>query len=290
MGISGGGSTKSGSAQKWAAPIATSAANTATGIFNANQPNLNAITSQVQGLLPGIQKQYEQGNPALNAAEGYASNVLGGKYLNSGNPYLSGMIDATNRNVTNQVGAAYGSRGSFGGTAWQENLGRTLAEAQNSLRYQDYSTERQNQQQAMSAAPQMAAADYLGIQPLLQTAQTAAALPYAGLEAYTGSLGTLMNGSVTKGPGIGSSILGGLASGAGMALAASDVRVKKDVSKVGELEDGLGVYDFRYVWENETPLHRGVMAQEVEKLRPWALGPTFGDGYMTVDYSKLEAR
>lgn len=289
MGISGGGKTVSGSAQKWAAPIATAAANTATGIFNANQPNLNAITSQVQGLLPGLQTKYNNGNPALNSAQGYAKDVLGGKYLGQGNPYLNSMIDATNRSVTNQVGAAYGSRGSFGGTAWQQGLAGQLAEAQNALRYGDYSQERQNQQQAMSAAPQMAAADYLGIQPLLQTATTAAALPYTGLEAYTGALGTLMNGSATKAPGIGSSILGGLASGAGMALA-SDIRVKKDIAKVGELEDGLGVYDFRYVWEDDTPLHRGVMAQEVEKLRPWALGPTFGDGYMTVDYSKLEAR
>lgn len=289
MGSFSGGKTTSGSAQKWAAPIATSAANTATGIFNANQPQLNAITSQVQGLLPGLQQKYQQGDPALNAASGYAKNVLGGQYLKQGNPYLQGMINATNRDVTNQVGAAYGSRGSFGGTAWESNLGRSLADAQNQLRYGDYSAERQNQQQAMSAAPQLASAGYLGIQPLLQTATTAAQLPYTGLEAYTGALGSLMNGSVTKGPGLGNSIAGGLASGVGAAVA-SDIRVKKDIAKVGEMEDGLGVYDFRYVWEDDTPLHRGVMAQEVEKLRPWALGPTFGDGYMTVDYSKLEAR
>lgn len=287
MGLSSGAKSTSGSAQKWAAPIATAAANTATGIFNANQPGLNAVSSQVSNLLPGLQKKYDQGNGMLNAAEKYGQGVLGGQYLKQGNPYLNSMIDATNRNVTNQVGAAYGSRGSFGGTAWQENLGRTLAEQQNALRYGDYSQERQMQQQAMQSAPQMAAADYLGIQPLLQTAQTAATLPYTGLEAYTGALGTLMNGSSQKSAGIGSSILGGLASGAGMALA-SDIRVKTDITKVGELEDGLGVYDFRYVWDADT-LHRGVMAQEVEKLRPWALGPVV-DGIMTVDYSKLEAR
>ena len=288
MGLSSGAKTTSGSAQKWAAPIATAAANTATGIFNANQPGLNAISSQVSGLLPGLQKKYDQGNGMLNAAEKYGQNVLGGQYLKAGNPYLNSMIDATNRNVTNQVGAAYGSRGSFGGTAWQENLGRTLAEQQNALRYGDYSQERQMQQQAMQSAPQMAAADYLGIQPLLQTAQTAATLPYTGLEAYTGALGTLMNGSVQKSAGLGQMLLGNAASGAASAAAASDIRVKTDITKVGELEDGLGVYDFRYVWDADT-LHRGVMAQEVEKLRPWALGPVV-DGVMTVDYSKLEAR
>lgn len=288
MGLSSGAKTTSGSAQKWAAPIATAAANTATGIFNANQPGLNAITQQVTGLLPGLQKQYDQGNGMLNAAEKYGQGVLGGQYLKQGNPYLNSMIDATNRNVTNQVGAAYGSRGSFGGTAWQQGLAGQLAEAQNALRYGDYSQERQMQQQAMQSAPQMAAADYLGIQPLLQTAQTAAALPYVGLDAYTGALGTLMNGSVQKGPGLGQTLLASAASGAASGAAASDIRVKTDITKVGELEDGLGVYDFRYVWDADT-LHRGVMAQEVEKLRPWALGPVV-DGIMTVDYSKLEAR
>lgn len=212
MSLSGGSKSKTGSAQDWAKPIATSAANTATSIFNANQPQLNQITQQVQGLLPGLQTKYNNGNPALNSAQGYAKAVLGGKYLNQGNPYLQNMINATNRSVTNQVGAAYGSRGSFGGTAWQQGLAGQLAEAQNALRYGDYSQERQNQQQAMSAAPQMAAADYLGIQPLLQTAQTAAALPYTGLEAYTGALGTLMNGSVTKQSGGIGGILGGVGS------------------------------------------------------------------------------
>lgn len=214
MGISGGSKSKSGSGQAWATPIATSAANTATGIFNANQPNLNAITQQVQGLLPSLQTKYQNGNPALNSAQGYAKSVLGGQYLKQGNPYLQGMINATNRDVTNQVGAAYGSRGSFGGTAWQENLGRTLADAQNSLRYGDYSAERDNMQEAMSAAPQMAAADYLGVSPLLATAQTAAQLPYTGLESYTNSLGTLFNGGVQKSSGG----IGGLLGGAGSIL------------------------------------------------------------------------
>lgn len=291
MSLSGGSKSKSGSAQDWAKPIATSAANSATDIFNANQPGLNAITQQVTNLLPGLQKQYDQGNGMLNAAESYGQNVLSGKYLGAGNPYLNSMIDATNRSVTNQVGAAYGSRGSFGGTAWQQSLAGQLAEAQNALRYGDYNQERQMQQQAMQSAPQMAAADYLGIQPLLQTAQTAAAIPYTGLEAYSGALGTLFNGGVQKT----SNGIGGLLSGVGSTMSGtaalshspSDVRVKKDIAKVGELDDGLGVYDFRYVWDDaDSPPHRGVMAQEVERLRPWALGPELG-GFMTVNYRAL---
>ena len=292
MGSFSGAKSTSGSAQKWAAPVASAAANTATNVFNANQGNLGQITQQVQNLLPSLQQKYNNGNPALNAAQGYVKNTLNPSFLSGSNPYLQKMIASTAGDVTDRVGAAYGSRGSYGGTAWAGNLTRELADSENALRYGDYASRMQQQQSAAGLAPQMAAADYLAINPLLQTATTAAQLPYTGLEAYTGALGTLFNGSVQKSAGLGNSIAGGLASGIGSAagMAMSDIRVKKDIAKVGELPDGLGIYDFRYVWDDDnSPLHRGVMAQEVEKLRPWALGPTVC-GVMSVDYSKLEAR
>lgn len=64
----------------------------------------------------------------------------------------------------------------------------------------------------------------------------------------------------------------------------SDRRLKRDVERVGTLEDGLGVYEWQYVWGGER--HRGVMADEVEQLRPWALGPTVS-GFATVNYGAL---
>lgn len=64
----------------------------------------------------------------------------------------------------------------------------------------------------------------------------------------------------------------------------SDRRLKTDIQKVGEFDDGLGVYDFRYM---RTPFRmRGVMADEVETLRPWALGPKIA-GFSTVNYGSL---
>lgn len=220
MGLSSGGKTTSGSAQKWAQPYAKAAAGTATDIFNANQAGLGQITNTVQSLLPGLVNKYNAGNPTMNAASGYAQDVLGGKYLGAGNPYLNAMIDATDRSVTNKVGAAAGSLGAWGGSDWQSNLTRNLADAENQLRYGDYSQERANQQAAMSAAPSMAAADYLAINPLLQTAQLGAQLPYTGLEAYTNSLGTLFNGSKQTAPGLGRMVLGGIASGIGQGASA----------------------------------------------------------------------
>lgn len=53
---------------------------------------------------------------------------------------------------------------------------------------------------------------------------------------------------------------------------ASDARVKRDIVKVGDLAPGVGVYDFRYIWDDaDAPLRRGVMAQEVERVLPHAV-------------------
>ena len=64
----------------------------------------------------------------------------------------------------------------------------------------------------------------------------------------------------------------------------SDIRLKRDIKKIGEASDGLGIYEYRYVLNHQR--HEGVMAQEVEKLRPWALGPEIA-GYKTVNYEAL---
>ena len=103
-----------------------------------------------------------------------------------------------------------------------------------------------------------------------------------GLSAgqLVGSAGNTSTQSSKSKPGIGG-FLGSVASG----VAASDRRLKKDIVQVGELEDGLGIYQYFYI--NGDGPHIGVMADEVEKLRPEALGPEVG-GYMTVDYDKIE--
>lgn len=70
------------------------------------------------------------------------------------------------------------------------------------------------------------------------------------------------------------------------AAAASDPRLKENIEKIGELPDGLGVYTWNYIWDAPEERYKGVMADEVSVLRPWALGPEIG-GYKSVDYSKL---
>jgi hypothetical protein len=81
--------------------------------------------------------------------------------------------------------------------------------------------------------------------------------------------------------------LGSLGIGAAKAGVFSDPRLKKHVSLIERLANGLGIYRFRYLWErsNEDE-HIGVMADEVARIMPGALGPV-RHGFLTVDYGKL---
>lgn len=74
--------------------------------------------------------------------------------------------------------------------------------------------------------------------------------------------------------------------GLGLQAAAlfSDVRLKENIKPVGETYDGLGVYTYNYKGDDKPQM--GVMAQEVERKRPDALGPTV-NGFKTVRYGLL---
>jgi hypothetical protein len=67
----------------------------------------------------------------------------------------------------------------------------------------------------------------------------------------------------------------------------SDARVKRDVVALARLDSGLGLYRYRYTFSDQ--LYVGVMAQEVEAVRPDAI--VHGrDGYLRVDYGRLGLR
>ena len=84
----------------------------------------------------------------------------------------------------------------------------------------------------------------------------------------------------------------GLMGLAGAGIAASDIRMKENISKVGVMPNGLNVYKYEYKDEfKDHPLaghgkHYGVMAQEVEQVFPYAV-KTLDNGYKAVDYGLL---
>lgn len=139
---------------------------------------------------------------------------------------------------------------------------------------------------------------------LLRSGSTANALLTRGAELNQGFtnnyLGQLLNlsnagtqaggiianaGQKSTSTGGGPSTAGSIASTVGgIASIFSDRRLKEDIVKVGEMSDGLGIYRFRYI--GGVKRFVGVMADEVARLRPWALGPTLA-GFRTVNMGAL---
>ena len=109
----------------------------------------------------------------------------------------------------------------------------------------------------------------------------------AGLSGLGLQGGNLLanTGQKNTSTGGGPSTLGSIASTVGgIASIFSDRRVKHAIRKVGEFADGLGIYWFSYLGSKQR--FKGVMADEVAVLRPWALGPKVA-GYSTVNYGAL---
>jgi polysaccharide biosynthesis/export protein len=68
---------------------------------------------------------------------------------------------------------------------------------------------------------------------------------------------------------------------------ASDARLKRDITPIAKIENGLQLYRYRYVWSDT--LYVGVLAQEVIEVAPSAVSHG-SDGYLRVDYARLGLR
>lgn len=82
------------------------------------------------------------------------------------------------------------------------------------------------------------------------------------------------------------SMMGGLfgLGAASIPVMFSDRRLKRDVVDLGEIMPGIHLYEYAYVWGPER--HRGVMADEVERVMPEAVLYD-ADGFQMVDYGRL---
>ena len=94
---------------------------------------------------------------------------------------------------------------------------------------------------------------------------------------------------VTPGAGLGGtttsttpSSSNGAATAAGLMVSLmallSDRRYKRDIERVGQLDNGLPVYKFKYLHDDET--HIGVMADEVKATHPTAVTTVNGVDYV----------
>jgi hypothetical protein len=101
-----------------------------------------------------------QGSPVNAAASQQLIDTLSGKYLGS-NPYLSSVIDQASGDVNRNYDAVAARSGSFGNSGVESARFKALADSANSIRYQDYGTERNRMQSAIGMAPSIANQDYV---------------------------------------------------------------------------------------------------------------------------------
>lgn len=312
MGSSGGGgSTTTQKADPWAGaqPYIKDYLKTGQQITKSPYQFYNGDTvagfapEQELGFNLGTQRALA-GSPTLNAANNQITNTLNGDYLNA-NPYLQQNVGQALDDVSGRVNSQFNNN-NFGGSAHQETLTRNLGNTASQMYGQNYANERQNQLSAAGQAIPLSMADYNDSSYL----QGIGAQRQGLANQYLGNAANAFNGAaqhpydqltrygdvVRAGQGVGGTTVsktsGGDSGGsdmaniAGLALTAasffSDARLKTDISKVGELPSGLGVYDYTKFGKRE----RGVMAQEVEKVIPEAVS-THESGYKMVNYGLL---
>lgn len=66
-------------------------------------------------------------------------------------------------------------------------------------------------------------------------------------------------------------------------IAACDIRLKKDIVKVGKLDSGLPLYSFKYKNDPKEQIYINVMAQDVEKVKPEAIHEINGFKYVNLE-------
>jgi hypothetical protein len=260
----------------------------ANRVFDSQQPALEGYAAEQRDTYGRVAPGAESG---ILGAQGVVNANLAGDNL-MGNPFLQGIIDQTAGEVNNRVSSGFSKAGRYGSGNHAAILARELAAAANAARFNNYAMERGYQQQAIDQAQSLMG----GSQSLLNNA---AELPWLGVGAMNGNIRQASNGygtstrtgTTTSSPNWGPMLMQAAASAAQSAAMASDPRLKENVVLVSTDADGLNWYDFDYRQDMGLALpkgrQRGVMADEVAKLRPWALGPKIRGEYGTVAYSEL---
>lgn len=170
MGLSGSKTTSS-TKPLYSAQVEGAASNV-NNAYTQQAGKISGVTDQLATLVPGLMQQYQNGGDAnQRAATTYNTDVLGGKYLDAGNPYLEQQVATTNANTRNGLSASLGTRGLTGGSAFADIISRGLAENESGLRYTDYNNERARMGQAAALAPGLSVSGQLPIQSLLSIAQ-----------------------------------------------------------------------------------------------------------------------
>lgn len=288
--------------------------------INANQQAGIDATNRAAGM---GQDYYNQARGLLQAGAGSATpgelNI--DKYLN---PYTKNVVEATqrtqqqqNQQQAQQMAGNAISQGAFGGD--RAGISQANLAGQQSLANQQVlaGLQQQGYSQALGAAQQQQGLSYQArAADLARQGQAGQAIAGLGAQAQTSALqgaqqqigaGTLEQQTQQAGlsalynqflqeqgfPYQQAQFLAGIAEGTGALSgstttgqapggAFSDRRLKDDVEVIGKTFDGQPIYKYKYKGDNHTQI--GLMAQDVERHHPEAVG--LAAGYKTVDYDQ----
>lgn len=230
-------------------------------LTNAMDPNARSagwnqvVQNTINGIMPGINSSF--------AGSGMTGSGLHAQNLAKG--LSAGVADVENQ-------------------AWQQGQNRALQaagmlpqmagmqfNAADALR--SAGADRQQQQQ------QEISADVLRDQQA-KTSELSAIQQYLSLVSGLGG----QFGSQTSTQSQNAGLMGMLGFGLQAApLLFSDRRLKEDIKRVGETDEGLGIFTYKYKGNPTT--HMGVMAQDVQKVKPDAVKKV--GGYLAVDYGAI---
>jgi Chaperone of endosialidase len=228
-----------------------------TGPTNATAQNtLSALQNY-----PGYQFQYNQGLQALDRSAASRGLLLSGAQVKDAQTYGQGVAQSSALQPYLSTLTGLASQG--------ENAGALTGNAATATGQGVASSELAGGQAQAAGTIGSANALTTGLQGGLNNALLGYSLYNSPSSSGTSGLDTSALDATLNAP-----------------LTLSDSRTKTDISRVGKTESGLPIYTFRY--KSGGPKQMGVMAQEVEKVRPDAV-TTLSSGLKMVDYGKLSA-
>jgi hypothetical protein len=230
-----------------------------------------------------------QGSEAYNNAMLNQSNAKQQAYESARNQAVSGGISAAqgmfgmnqqNAALQNQAAQqAYQqalSSGQFQNLTAQQKFAQSQALQQNPLNM--LNATRTGQQMQVANMPQVGQSNPAALQSvagpdMLGAAQAQGQYSMNSYNQQMAAYNAMMQGGMSA---------AGTAAGAGAGMY-SDRRLKKNIKRIGTHALGIGLYTWDYIWGQP---FSGVMADEVEKVMPEAVG-THPSGFKWVNYKML---
>jgi hypothetical protein len=193
----------------------------------------------------------------------------------------SSLTPAEQQQTEQYVRKAQAARGNIYGGASQDAEAYALGDRGQQLL-------QQRQQAAGNFISSPTAAQQMGFIPPVSPDRSAAYVDpnagwqgvQAGQQQYANQVGAASAGAAGSGGGSWGTALSTIGSVVGLIGMFSDRRLKKDITKVGTGPHGADIYNFAYKGGKER--YQGVMAQDLQKRVPEAVGKDPMSGYLKV--------